>query len=92
MFPPHLHFAGTWFQQGGMSTGLVSFLNTTIIFDIAPRPEGATEMPYTKFRVGFGFNAVGAIGHRKLADGISERQLFSAMKILSEKVLVYSEL
>jgi hypothetical protein len=50
-----------------MSTGLVSFLNTTIIFDIPPRPEGATEMPYTKFRVGFGFNAVGAIGHRKLA-------------------------
>ena len=32
--------------------------------------EGATEMPYTAFRVELGFSAVGAIGHRKFADGI----------------------
>jgi hypothetical protein len=37
-----LNLSGSWFAADGMSTGLVSLFNDTIIFDVPPRPEGAT--------------------------------------------------
>jgi hypothetical protein len=65
-----LRLKGTWFQADGMSTGIVSLLNDSVIVSIPPRPEGAKEIRYAKFIVEFGFNVVGTVGHYKLADGI----------------------